>query len=147
MDARLAFWTWALADMTVMVGLAAFGIWRVRGRQVAAHRRSMLAAVALLVAFVGSYGLKLALIGREALDTWEPAYRHVLRFHETCIAVMLIAGGTAVWLALRHGIDRGAPPETLRTHRRAGWTAFAAATLGVFSAAVVLFGMYQRAGG
>ena len=148
MDPKLAFWTWALLDMGVMVAVAAFGIWRARSRAIPQHRRAMLISVGLLAVFLGSYVLKLGLLGREALETWRPVYVHVLRFHETCVAVMLLAGGTAVWLALRHRLDTGGgEAATRRTHRRAGWTAFAAAVLGVFSAGVVLFGMYQRASG
>jgi hypothetical protein len=68
---------------------------------------------------------------------------------------MLIAGATAGQRALRlrrtrnatH--DPGDPPAPARLaswHRRAGWAAVAAAGLGLSSAALVLVGMYQRAG-
>ena len=77
--------------MAQLVGLAALGIRRVRARAVATHRRLMLIAGSLVVAFLVSYGFKLYLLGREQLDVWQPVYRHTLRFHETCVLVMVLA--------------------------------------------------------
>jgi uncharacterized membrane protein YozB (DUF420 family) len=144
---KLAYWTWAFANMLLLVGLAALGVRRVRVRQVAAHRRFMLSAAALVLLFVTSYVAKVLVLGRELLHAWEPFYVMVLRVHEACIAVMLTAGALALVQARVRGLARGVPPRgRTRLHRAAGWTALAAGVLGIATAAVVLAGMYQRLG-
>ena len=89
-----------------------------------------------------------------ATSLWDPADVWVLRFHETCIAFMLIGGATALTLALRLGFpiedpERHADPDAIRArirlHRRAGRTAVAAASIAFLAAAVVLYGMFARA--
>ena len=71
---KLAYWTWAFANMLLLVGLASLGVRRARARQVAAHRRFMLSAAALVALFVGSYVAKVIALGREPLQAWEPFY-------------------------------------------------------------------------
>ena len=120
----------------------------------------MLTAVWLAALFLASYPFKLAFLGREALETWGRDFVYVLRFHEACILAMLLSGGLAATLArrlrlaVRFADPHRADPEPattrglargVRLHRRAGWTAVIFASLGVMSAAYVLFGMYQRA--
>ena len=155
MDAKVIYWTAAWLNMAGVLALALLGIRQVRARHVAQHRRRMLGAAFLVVAFLLSYLAKLATLGREALDTWAPFYVHTLRFHETCVAFMVIGGSLALFLATRLRLARAAdgsagryPPEQvaarLRLHRRAGKTAVWASALGLASAGVVLFGMYQR---
>ncbi|HVP31174.1 MAG TPA: DUF420 domain-containing protein [Myxococcota bacterium] len=148
MDPRLVYWSAAFANMVVIVALALVGVASARRGAIARHRRCMLAASVLVGLFVVSYVVKLAVLGREALSTWDPAAVWTLRVHELCVFTMLAAGATAglrAWrlraapLAPEHAIVRGA-------HRRAGWTAVAAACLGVATAAAVLAGMYARAG-
>jgi uncharacterized membrane protein YozB (DUF420 family) len=153
MDPKVLYWTAAFANMAVIVALAVRGVLQVRGGDAAGHRRSMLTCLALVVAFLVSYGLKVAFLGRENLELWSPLYVNTLRFHETCVLAMVIAGGVALHRgrALRRtrtfsrvASDPPARPATVRLHRRAGRTAIASLVLAVTSAGVVLFGMYAR---
>ena len=99
-------------------------------------------AASLVALFLVSYVAKVWLLGREQLELWDARYVHTLRFHETCVAVMVLAGSRALWLGAKTGFT---DPLRARSHRRAGRTAFVAAGLGLASAAYVLFGMYERA--
>ena len=154
-EASVWYWTAAWLNLLVIVLLASAGIREVRRREIARHRRRMLAAVGLVLAFLVSYPIKLLLLGREQLEPWGTGYVATLRFHELCVAAMMIGGLTAVWLATRLRLidaadgSRGRyPPEQiqarLRLHRRAGRTAYWGALIGLTSAAVVLFGMFTR---
>lgn len=149
----LLFWTGALVNMFLAVGVGARGIQLVRRGDVKRHRRAMKAASVLVVGFVVAYVLKLALLGGEDLAVWSSAARGVLYFHETCIAVMLVAGAVAGHRAwrLRHtrritgdAADPPAASRVIRHHRRAGRAALIAAVLGALSATVMLGGMYSR---
>jgi uncharacterized membrane protein YozB (DUF420 family) len=155
MDAKLAFWTAALANMGVIVVLALLGVRQRRAGDVGRHRRSMLTGTWLVGLFLVSYGLKVLFLGREDMSVWSSAAVWVLRFHEGCVAVLIVAGSLAVRRGLRLGrtrnasrdpADAPAPPQLARGHRLVGWTAVVAATAGLFSAALVLLGMYERAG-
>lgn len=148
MDAKLAYWTWAWVNMVAAVGFATAGIRRIRAGEVERHRRSMLTAIALVLLFLASYLVKVATLGREALETWSVLHVVVLRVHELCVLVMVVAGAIAVTLAVRHRFATRAEPaveRVRRTHRRAGWTSAVAAALGIVTAAVILVAMYQRA--
>ena len=156
MDPKVLYWTAALVDLALVVLIAARGVAQVRRGEVARHRRSMQTCAALIGAFLLSYVVKLALLGREDLATWAPFYVHTLRFHETCVLAMLVAGALAFALArrmrgsrnvTRDASDPPADPKTLRWHRRAGWTGVVSAVAGLSSAAIVLFGMYARLSG
>lgn len=155
MDPKLLFWTGALINMGVIVALAFAGVRARRRGEIALHRRLMLSGAALVGLFLSSYIFKVTFLGREDMSVWSTYAVWVLRFHETCILVMLIAG----FLAVRRGMalartrnvtrqakDPVAAPEQTRGHRGAGKAAIAAAVLGLLSAAVVLFDMYDRAG-
>jgi uncharacterized membrane protein YozB (DUF420 family) len=153
-DARLLYWTAALLNMAVVVACALSGLRRVRRGDYLGHRRRMQLGAWLVAAFLGSYALKVALLGREPLELWEPFYVQVLRFHELCVAAMVAGGATALAQARRLGLPRGAGSPALeprrlerglRLHRGAGWTAVVASALGLASAVVVLWGMYARA--
>jgi uncharacterized membrane protein YozB (DUF420 family) len=151
MDPKVAYWTGALLNMVAAFGVAAFGASRIRRAEVPRHARSMKIAVTLVLLFVVSYAVKLRVLGREALELWEPRFIQVLRFHETCIAVMLLAGGTALYLATTRRLAEIPAPERLaqrariaRIHRACGWTALVACGLGAVSAGYVLYGMYAR---
>ena len=154
MDAKLAYWTAATLNMALLMGFAVIGVLRARSGRVAQHRRFMLLSVALVVAFVVSYGFKLLALGREDMSVWSNAAIWTLRFHEVCIAIMLVSGG----LALRRGLalartravnpEEDAPaalPADLRRHGKAGRVAVFAAGFGLLSACAVLLSMYQRA--
>jgi uncharacterized membrane protein YozB (DUF420 family) len=142
LDPKLLFWTAALANMLAIVALATVGVGRARRREIAGHRRLMLAAAGLVGLFLVAYGLKVATLGREALELWERHYVWALRFHETCVLGMVLGGGRALWLGERAGFR---DPARARAHRLAGRVGAVSALLGVLSAAYVLLGMYLRA--
>jgi len=153
MDAKVVYWTGALINMAVLAGLASIGVRQARRGDYARHRRSMIAAIALVIAFIASYALKLVLLGREDLSTWSAFSINTLRFHESCVLVMVIAGGLALArgrrLARTSLVDSSADapvaqPEMIARHRLAGRIAVGAARLAFASAAVVLAGMYSR---
>src|SRR5262245_57157425 len=155
MDPRLAYWTFALLDLTAVVGFAASGVAALRRGDVPRHKRRMLTAAALVGLFLVSYLCKLALIGREDRASWGTLSIWVLRIHELCVLVMLVAGAIAGTRALRLRRTRNAtrdprdppaPAELVRWHRGAGKTAVCAAALALGLAALVLVGMYRRAG-
>jgi hypothetical protein len=115
----------------------------------------MLTAAALVALFLLSYLLKLALIGREDLASWDTSSIWMLRIHELCVFTMLAAGITAGTRALRLRRTRNAtrdpqdppaPASLVRWHRGAGKTAVCAAALALGFAGLVLAGMYRRAG-
>ena len=70
MDLKVIYWTIAWLNLLILSLFALSGVQQVRKGQVARHRRSMLTAVWLVVAFVVSYVFKLIFLGREDLDTW-----------------------------------------------------------------------------
>jgi len=142
LDPKLVYWTAALANMIAIVALASFGVGRARRREIAGHRRLMLSAAALVALFLFSYFAKVWLLGREQLELWDSRYVYALRFHETCVLAMVLAGLRAIWLGAKSGFTDAA---RARSHRRAGRTALISAGLGVASAGYVLFGMYERA--
>ncbi len=153
-DARILFWSGALANMGVIVGLVALGIRQVRRGEIAAHRRSMLTSAGLVAFFLVSYLFKRTLIGGEDLDTWSRIALTNLYIHETLVVAMLLAGGVAFvrGRALSKtrrvsGRDEDPPAsaEALLGHRRAGWAAVIAAVFGFLTACGILFGMLVRA--
>lgn len=148
MDPKLLYWTGALVNMGLVVALAVAGVASVRRGDVARHRRLMLAASALVGAFVFSYVLKLALLGREAVSTWSTGAVWTLRVHELCVFAMLAGGLVAGLYAFRMRAAPLAAENALvrEAHRRAGRTAVIAAGAGVATAGLVLAGMYGRAG-
>jgi uncharacterized membrane protein YozB (DUF420 family) len=152
-DAKVLYWTGALVNLGVIVVLLMRGIRQIRRGEVASHRRSMLTSAWLVVAFLVSYVFKLALLGREDLTVWSPVYVLTLRFHESCVLAMIVAGAFAISRArklagtrnvTRDPVDPPAPASTVIWHHRAGWVAVLGAVMGLLSAAVVLAGMYSR---
>lgn len=159
MDPRLAFWTAAFANMLVIVLLAMRGVAHARRKAIEPHRRCMLAAATLVVAFVLAYVVKLFVLGPEDLGRWGPRAVITLRFHELCVLTMILGGAVAGWWAwdmrawARSRADakpgsivRPNAPRQIIWHRRGGWTAVMGAVLGAVTAAAVLYGMYARAG-
>ncbi len=149
LDPKVLYWTWAWANMALVVGVGLWGVRQIRRGAIAAHKRRMLTAGALVILFLVSFVLKLLLLGPEALEVWAPSFVYVLRLHEACVFTMLVAGTRAVYLAykLRLANTDGSAsddPRRRRSHRRAGWTAVIAGALGLLTSAYVLLGMYQR---
>ena len=151
LDPKLVYWSAALVNMAVIVTCALTGVRRARRRNYLGHKRMVVTAAWLVLAFLVSYLVKLPTLGREQLELWQPFYVHTLRIHEVCVALMVIAGATALIQARRLGLP--VPPgeaqrlaRGIRLHRRAGWTAVISSIAGFLTASVVLFGMYARAG-
>jgi len=153
MDAKVVFWTGAWLNFSLLFALALLAMRRIKAGDAATHRRYMIAASALVLFFLLSYVVKLMLLGREDMSVWSRRDVNVLRFHETCVLVMVAAGGVALWLGRRMrgtrnvSRDRNDPVAgsgLARTHRIAGRSAVIAAALGWLSALFVLVGMFQR---
>ena len=114
MDPKVLFWTGALVNMALIVTLALFGVRARRRGDIAQHRRLMLSGAGLVGFFLTSYVFKLTFLGREDMSLWSPYAVWVLRFHETCVLVMLVAGsrgGRLEWID--HAL-------LARCHRREG---------------------------
>ena len=155
MDPRLLYWTAALVNMSIVVSLAVAGVRMRRRGEIVRHRRLMLTGGALVILFLLSYGAKLLFLGREDMDIWSSQAIWILRIHEAFVLTMLVSGIVATRRGLAMAETRNvtgdpadelAAPGRARGHRIAGWTAVVAAILGFFTAGLVLFGMYQRAG-
>jgi len=109
-------------------------------------------AASLVGLFLVSYAVKLPLLGREDRSLWGTSELWTLYAHELCIVAMLAAGGLAALRARRFGEVRDGPkpaPEAderdRRIHRIAGRIAVIASFFALFTAAIVLSGMYSRA--
>lgn len=153
MDPKVLYWTAAFVNLAVIAGLVLRGVVHIRRGDVVRHRRAMLTGAWLVAAFLVSYGLKVAFLGREDLSVWSAFQVHTLRLHETCVLAMLVAGSVALTRVrrmrgsrnvTRDPADPPAPESTARWHRRAGWTGVIGALTGLASAGVVLAGMYAR---
>jgi len=153
MDAKLLFWAGALLNMAVMFGLMCNGVRQIRRGNVTAHKRSMVGATSLVGLFLVAYLFKATLLGREDFSLWSTASIWNLRFHETCVLLMLMAGGFALVRSRRLRETRNvtkqredpmAPEEHVRSHTRAGWAAVGSAALGLLTAVFVLVGMFGR---
>lgn len=154
MDPKLLYWTGALLNLGVIVFCVAGAVRAIRRGDVRRHKNRMLAAAALIGLFLGSYAVKVVVLGKEDRSLWTALDYAILYVHELCIAAMLLAGSVALFRAWRFrsrlGSDWTLPPAALpgaTTHRRAGWVAVVGAVLGFATAAAVLAGMFARAGG
>jgi uncharacterized membrane protein YozB (DUF420 family) len=152
-DVTLAYWTWAFANLFLVVAFGITGIRRIRRRLARGHRRMMLTAVSLVGLFLVSYVIKVIVLGREDRSSWSQASLWTLYVHEAFVAAMLVAAGIALMRARRFGpLQDGAPPAPearergRRVHRHAGRVAAAASVLALLTAAGVLAGMYARGG-
>lgn len=155
MQAHLVFWSAALLDLAAVAGLALLGVWQIRRGAWRAHRRCMLGAAALVGVFLAAYVLKVRWLGPEELASWSGFQIAVLRVHELGIAAMLGGGLYAGYRAFRFRatlpteplLPAEDPASRQRVgHRRAGRVAVAGATLAWLTAALMLAGMYARAG-
>jgi uncharacterized membrane protein YozB (DUF420 family) len=154
MDAKVVYWTGAWLDFTLLFGMALLAMRRIKQGDALGHRRYMIFSALLVVAFLLSYVVKLMVLGREDMSVWSARDVNVLRFHETCVLVMVVAGSVALWLGRRLRGTRNvtkdrdhelAPERLVKIHKRAGGAAVVGAALGWLSAGFVLLGMYQRA--
>jgi uncharacterized membrane protein YozB (DUF420 family) len=154
MDAKLIFWTFALADLGALCGIALFGVRYVRRGEIARHKRAMKIASLLVVAFVLSYVLKVQFLGREDMSVWTTLDVWVLRIHELFVLQMVVAGSIA-WIQARklvktrlvtHDPNDPVPDaKTVRVHRLAGRTAVIGSVFAFLFAIGILAGMYARA--
>ncbi len=153
MNAKLAFWFWALANMGLVLVLAARGWLAIRAGRVDVHRRSMLAAGFWVVAFLLAYLAQRALLGGEHTELWSSASRANLYVHEAFVGSMLVAGATAFAIGRKlartrrvtgAAADPPAAPPTLSRHRLAGRVALVCAALGFATACGILGGMLAR---
>jgi len=154
MDAKVVYWTGAWLNFSVLFVFAALAMRRVKAGDAVSHRRYMIASAWLVLLFLASYGVKLALLGREDMSVWSARDVNVLRFHETCVLIMCLGGAISLWLGRRLRSTRSftreredpvAGSRLVRTHRIAGRAAVIGAFLGWVSAFFVLVGMFQRA--
>jgi uncharacterized membrane protein YozB (DUF420 family) len=155
MDAKVIYWAAAVVNFAALTAIAIAGVRQAQRGEFARHRRSMIIAACLVGAFLGSYVLKLAFLGREAIATWSPADVWTLRVHEMCVLAMLVGGavafarGRALQRSRRFTRDPNDPqpePGDLQRHRAAGKVALAGAVLGLLSAGWVWLGMWSRSG-
>jgi len=155
MDPKLLYWTGALANLGIIAVCGARGVRAIRRGEVRTHRRMMLVATALVAVFLVSYLVKVAFLGREERGAWTALDHAILYTHELCIAAMLLAGGYALFRALRFqrrlGPDLAVPPgaDSLpgrAHHRRAGKIAVRSGLLAFLTAIGVWAGMLLRAG-
>ena len=153
MDPKLLFWSLALVDLGLVLWCMRRGIALVRAGEIRAHRRYMLSAGALIVLFLVSYVGKVFWLGKEDRSAWTGLDHAVLYVHESCVAVMLVAGAVALYRAWRFrpalGPNLELPTDTPllggESHGRAGRIAAWAAVLSFVTAGGVLAGMFMRA--
>jgi uncharacterized membrane protein YozB (DUF420 family) len=155
MDANLIFWCFALLNMGVLFAFIVAGVRQIHRGEVAAHRRSMITAASLVGLFLVSYVSKATFLGKEDVSVWSSFHKTNLYVHESFVAVMLVAGGFAIWRAskmagmrnvTRNREDPVAPEALVQLHTRAGWTVVVSAALGLATAAIILAGMISRHG-
>lgn len=153
LDAKVLFWTGAFINMGVIVGLAFVGIRAVKAHRMEEHRSRMIVAACLVVGFIVAYAFKLHFLGREDLSLWSHAAVWTLRFHETCVLVMIVGGGTAIFMGSKlrktriftcDASDPVPDPALVRRHHRAGGAGLVGAILAFVSAGFVLAGMFSR---
>jgi uncharacterized membrane protein YozB (DUF420 family) len=153
MEAKVFYWTGAFVNMGFVVGLALAGMAQLKAGRPKRHRLMMISAALLVVGFVVSYGFKLHFLGREDLTVWSSSAIWTLRFHETCVLVMIVAGCLGLnWgrqlrktRSFSHSPDDPLATDGLRArHIRAGRAALGGAVFGFISSGFVLAGMYAR---
>ena len=153
MEPKVLYWTGAFINLGFVVGIALFGLAQLKAGRPARHRKMMITSACLVVGFLLSYGVKLFVLGREDLSVWSSAAIWTLRFHETCILIMIVAGCLGFnWGRQLHSTrnftlvatDEFAPEGLGTKHKRAGIAALGGAVLGLLSSGFVLAGMYSR---
>ena len=154
MDANLAFWSGALANLGVIVFCTLTGVQRIRAKDVVGHRRRMVIAMSLVGAFLVAYIVKVAALGREDKTGWTTLDFVILYTHEICVIAMLAGGGVALYRAAKFRAGLGPklklppdddPLEGFERHKRAGKVAVWSSLAGFITAIGVLAGMFARA--
>jgi putative membrane protein len=154
LDAKLWFWTGALATLAAVVACGIRGVRAIRAGDVARHRRAMVAGALLVGLFLACYVVKVRLLGVEDRSTWTALDHAILYTHELCVAVMLGAGAVALSQAWRFRRALGAPPRIpadpaalpgRAVHRFAGRIAAGSGLLAFLTAIGVWAGMVLRA--
>lgn len=149
MSAKLVFWTASFINLSAVVLLVLRGRVEARRGRIAAHRRSMHLAAALVGLFVVAYVAKVLFLGKEDLAVWSRGLRTILYVHESFIAVMLLTGIAARLLAARALLARTAPVAStvpaspLAWHRWLGRTALLAALAALVTGGMLLVGMWR----
>lgn len=141
--------------MLLISGAAGLSWRAIRRGDVPAHRRWIHRAGWLIVLFVVGYLVKVLAMGREGALAWPFWDQVVLRVHEGFVALMLIAGISARWLARRYPWPPAAasvPSEASRQwlqvrerHRRWGRLAMITCALVMLTGVMILIGMFLRA--
>ena len=153
MDAKVAYWTAAFINLGDLTAFALVGALRARRGEIARHRRAVTIAAVLVLGFLISYPFKLWFLGRENLELWGNGAVWILRAHEACVVVMLVAGTAAMVRGRRlaqtsaYSDSPGAPPAPpalKKRHRCAGRLALLAAAASWLTSGFVLAGMYGR---
>jgi uncharacterized membrane protein YozB (DUF420 family) len=154
MDPKLIFWTVAILDLIAVCVFAIRGVRYARRGEIARHKQSMKIASLLILAFLGSYLLKVAILGREDMSVWSTLDVWVLRIHEVFVLQMLL-GGSVAWIQGRKLLatrlvthdptDPMPDPKTLQIHKLAGRTGVIGAVLACVMAIGILIGMFLRA--
>lgn len=153
MTPHLVYWTAALANLALLCGLALLGVRCARRSEIARHRRLMKIASLLVLAFLVSYLVKLAVLGREDRSGWTLFDLWLLRAHELFVLQMVVAGSVAWWrgrqliptrLVTLDPKDPEPEASVARVHRIAGRLAVVGALLALVLAVGVLAGMYAR---
>lgn len=153
MDTQLFFWAAALVNLAVLCGFALSGVRYARRGEIARHLRAMKISSWLVVAFLGSYLLKVGFIGREDQSVWSNLDVWILRIHELFVLFM-IGGGAVAWvqgrkLALTRLVthepsDPTPDAKIVRTHRIAGRTAVISSVVALVLAIGIFAGMVAR---
>ncbi len=138
---HLVFWTFAWLLLGTTTAVAWLGQREMSARDVGDHRRAMRLAGWLVGLFLVAYGAKLALLGREHLDTWPAPMVTLLRVHESFMAVV-VASGLVAWRMAPRGLRSADEPPSRPRHRRLGWTALLAVSGGFATATALLAGMF-----
>ena len=148
MTANLMYWLFAYVLTLVAFLIGLNGVSHIRRGDWQAHRKRMVASCNLILFFVASYVVKVLVLGREDKSDWSTFYLVVLYIHESFIACMLIFGVLARIRAAKLQLKTpdGSDAIVRKKHGNAGKMCLLFCALGILTATVVVFGMFERAG-
>ena len=147
---NLIFWGFAYLITGVAILFAVRGYRAVRRGDYGLHRTLMNTACNLILFFVAAYLVKVLVLGREDKTTWENLYLYTLYIHEGFIGLMLVTGIWARWLShqFKDTLFKDKLSETMakkrKLHGRLGKVCLGAAGCGLFTATIILIGMFGR---